>query len=490
VLRAEPEWLGALVNLGNVLQDAGRIAEAEACYRQVLAREPEAVEPLYNLARALHAAGRPDEARACLEKVVAILATAGDAHAREGRRDEALDCYQRVLQLRPDNLATLIQAGVLLDAANRDEEALALYRRALAVRPGDPEAALNLGLLLQKRGEYPAAIEAYDLALRTRPDHGEAALARALTLLTMGDYARGWPAYEVRYQGRFEYPRVTAPALDFPMWRGEPLAGRRILLVGEQGYGDQIQFIRYAAVLARQGAMVDVAADRRLARLFAGVPGVRNVVSGVPRDSRDYDCWSLLMSVPLHVGTTVDTVPGGLPYLTPPADDRRKWAGRLRALPEGRPRVGLVWSGRERPRSMAFENLLPLARLRGLSFVGLQFGDKAAGRGPEGFPALDLGAEVGDFADQAALIANLDLLLTVDTAVVHVAAAMGSRVWIMMPFNPDWRWLARRADSPWYPSVRIYRQERLGDWASLVERVARDLEDPAIRPAAGKHRPA
>ena len=406
---------------------------------------------MFNLGVTLHSLGRGEEATACHARLHALLVSWGDGLMRESRESEAIDCY----------------------------------RRALVLKPGDADAAYNLGLALHAVGDYAAAIEGYDAALRAAPALGEAALGRALSLLAMGDYARGWEAYECRYTARFERPRAARPDYAFPMWQGEPIAGKRVLLVGEQGYGDQIQFIRYASLLAGQGAAVDVLADAPLERLFAAVPGVRRVRKAVERGAADYDFWSLLLSLPLRLGTRLDSIPAGVPYVRPHPEDVRKWAERLRALPADQPKVGLVWTAgntsRENllGRSMPLASLRPLAELSGISFVGLQFGEG----GDAGFPMLQLGSEIGDFADQAALLANLDLLVTVDTAAGHLAGALGLPAWILLPATPDWRWLRGRPDSPWYPSVKLLRQAKLGDWAPVVEQVAQDLRTLAARPA-------
>lgn len=485
VLRLDPGRLGALNNLGNVLQSLERLTEAENCYREVLAREPRAPEALYNLGATLGKLGREDEARARYEELLAVLRAEGDALAREGSHAEAAECYRRALTLRPDDAALLNQLGVVLDAQGLLTEALAPLQRALEIAPGDADVAYNLGIVLQALGRYDEAIANYERVLQAEPDRGEASLAKALSRLTAGDFERGWREYECRYNARFERPRVVRPDLAFPMWQGEPLAGRRLLVIGEQGYGDQIQFVRYVAQLARQGAEVDVAADARLHRLIATAPGVRRVVQGVARGA-DYDFWSLMLSLPLRMGTRLDSVPADIPYLRPAPEDVGKWAERLRALPQGRMKVGLVWNAgntsRERAqgRSMGFEALQPLSRVPGVSFVGIEYGESP----PAGeLPVLQLGAEVGDFADQAALLMNLDLLVTVDTAAAHLAGAIGVPAWVLLPASPDWRWMWGRADSPWYPNkTRLLRQAQMGDWASVVERAAQELSALAARP--------
>ncbi len=480
-LGVHPDWLGALNNLGNVLQSLGRHAEAETCFRDGLALAPDFAEGLYNLGNTLRSLGRQDEARACWQQLLGVLVAAGDAAAREERYAEAADQYQHALELQPDNAALLNQAGMVLEKLGRSDEALRHLRRALALLPGDPEVTFNVGMVLEGQSDYAAAIEAYSAVLRAAPAHGEAALSRALSLLASGDFARGWRENEARYTAKLAYPRVTPPELPFPMWRGEPLQGRRVLLVGEQGYGDQIQFIRFAASLAARGAVVDAAVDPRLLRLCEGASGVRRVLVGVDRGAAEYDYWTLMLSVPLHLGTTLASVPASVPYLRrPPAADIDKWAARLAPVAGGRLKVGLVWAGRDRKlsKTMAFETLSPLARVRGACFVGMQFGEAPV---VAGFPDLQLGAEIGDFADQAALLVNLDLLITIDTAASHLAGALGLPVWVMLPANADWRWMKDRADSPWYPTLRLYRQPVRNDWTPVLDRIARDLEALAAR---------
>lgn len=475
-LAVHPDWLGALNNLGNVLRSLGRSAEAERCFRDALGFEAAFAEAGFNLAGLLRSQGREGEAQSCLQQLLAALGASGDALVREGRHGDAAECYRNALYLQPDNTALINNYALALEALGRSDEALEQLSRARALDPRDAEAAFNYGIVKQGQSRFEEAIEAFDEALRLAPTHGEAALSKGLSRLALGDYARGWIENEARHGPNLAKPRVTKPELPFPMWRGEPLAGRRFLLVGEQGFGDQVQFLRFAEPLARLGAIVDVAVDKRLQRLADGAAGVRNVITAVAKDPGAYDFWSLMMSVPRYLGTTIDSVPANIPYLRPsPAADVAKWAKRLEALPRDRFKVGLVWTGRDRKinRTMPFEALRPLAKLRGIAFVGMQFGEEPA-QGT--FPDLQLGPEVGDFADQAALIANLDLLVTVDTAAGHVAGALGYPVWTMLPANADWRWMREREDTPWYPNVRLYRQPSRNAWDAVVVRIGADLE--------------
>jgi hypothetical protein len=340
------------------------------------------------------------------------------------------------------------------------------------------DEAYNAGYALQAAGHYGDALRCYDDVLRAYPEHAQSAWGRAICLLAIGDFARGWPAYEVRYDPRLPNAVAHKPEVGIPMWQGEPLAGKRILLIGEQGAGDQIQFIRYASLLARDGAQVEFLTDARLQRLMEGVDGLAAVHASIALDSARFDYWSFLLSLPLRLGTTAEhLVPEQVPYLWATAEDIDRWERKLSVLPRGLPKVGLVWTSGAHVlmphRNIALDTLRRLARVKGVSFVGLQFGENGSSGG---FPSLQLGSELGDFADNAAAFALLDGLVTVDTAAAHLAGAMGIRSWILLSAVSDWRWMLARDDSPWYPSSKLVRQSTLGDWRPVVDQVAGELE--------------
>lgn len=520
----QPDHPEVLFNLGNLLRDQGKAAEALACYRRALELQPAFAGAWYNLGCLHQAGGRLDEALESYARALELqpdhakaLSNQGLAYKLRGDPARALAALRRALELRPDQADDLNNMGGLLladeklpeavgcfrralelqpdfaEAANNLcaalqmqgelEEALAWGRRALATRPDYAEALYNIGNALQAQGKFDEAIGLYDRAQRAKPGFGDPLRARALTLLAQGDFARGWPEHETRYTERLSAAAVPMPEFAFPMWRGEPLAGKRLLLVREQGFGDQIQFLRYAALFAAQGAAVDVMADARVARLFRTSPGVRQVVPDLARDSTDYDYWCLMLSAPLRAGTLLETVPAQVPYLHAPEDEVRKWQQRLAALPAKHLKVGLVWAGKpgyalDRFRNLPFQTLAPLAAVRGVSYISLQTGEREneTRDASAGFPALKLGAEMGDFADAAALIMNLDLLIGVDTAFVHLAGALGRPVWLLQSAIPDWRWMRGRDDSPWYPTLRLMRQSRLGEWGPVIESAARELQ--------------
>lgn len=409
---------------------------------------------------------------------------AGLEHQHAGRIGEAEAAYREVLSEQPDSIGALHNLGNLLRVAGNAQEAAELLKRALALRPGDPgtlravaDATYNAGFALQGRSEYEGALECYAAILSALPEHAEAKWGRAICLLGQGDYEQGWPAYEMRLDEGLAVRIARKPSLPIPMWQGEPLAGKRILLIGEQGAGDQIQFIRYAKLLSEHGAEVDLLTDAKLVRLLARADGVRRAIS-VVTDISGYAFWSMLLSLPRAMKTTLDTVPARVPYLRPEAADVEKWERRLRTFGARSPKIGIAWrSGPAKhewmqQRSIALSALQPLAAVRHACYVGVQFGANAELGGP---PAIHLGGEMGDFADAAALLANLDGLVTVDTYTAHVGGALGLPTWVLLPAAADWRWMRERRDCPWYPTVRLVRQPRAGDWQTAVETVAAEL---------------
>ena len=462
-----PEDPLALNLHGMALGALGRRAEAEVAFRAAIARAPAFVEALHNLGRVLADDGRHQEAAASFREALAlapgfVAARHGLSGAlREGGRfQEALVELDRVIAAEGETADRLNERGILLFLVRRPAEAVATYDRVLAQAPGFEPARFN----------------------------------RSISLLLLGDYARGWPAYE----HRFETDQVRPIPFEQPRWRGEPIEGKTIVLWGEQGHGDTLHFVRYAPMVAARGARVLVIAQRALSRLLQSVPGVdRAVPFGHAVGAHDLHC--PLMSLPMIFGTTVDTIPTGIPYLAPDAAARARWAGRF--PPGPRKRVGLVWAGAPRPdqptlsaadrrRSVALVSLAPLFDVDGIDFVSLQTGRAAAetARAPFAARIHDPMGAVVDFADTAALVEQLDLVITVDTAVAHLAGALGKPVWMLSRHDGCWRWLDGRDDSPWYPTLRLFRQRAPGDWTHPIAAVAAALDqfsrDVTARPMA------
>lgn len=439
-------------NLGNVLQTQGRLEEAVHCYRKALSLNPGSAPAHGNLGLALQF---------------------------QGRLEEAAQSFERALELDPGVAVAHCNLGNVRQAQGRLEEASACYEQALVLEPTNPEAYSNLGSVLDLQGKEAESVAAYDRALQLKPGFAVARLNRSLLLLLRrGDFAAGLPDYEQRWrlQKRREFMQ--------PQWDGQPLKGARILLYPEQGLGDTVQFLRYVPMVQAAGGHVVLEVQAQMRRLASQLPDIAELVCcGEPLPPFDWHC--PLMSLPLVFRTTLGAIPSRMPYLAI-LQEVADWTANRAAKKLGEAartglRVGIAWAGspahmRDRFRSIPLELLKPLLGLAGARFFSLQLGPAAMELISAGVPVIDLAPEIEDMADTAALIANLDLVIAVDTAVAHLAGALARPVWVMLPLAPDWRWLLDREDSPWYPTMRLFRQSRLGDWAPVVEAVRSALE--------------
>ena len=477
-------------NLARACKAVGRLVEALAAYDQALALG--SIDPgvhndrgnvLLNLDRAPQALDSFDQAIALRGDYAEAFCNRGNALRALNRHAEALDSLERALALQPGFADAHSNRGNVLQDLDRHEEAVASYNQALELQPYHLDALVNRGVALRALGRHAAALASYDAALALRPEHITARTNRSLCLLQTGDFTQGW----IEHEWRLRMPAFAPTATRFadPPWRGsESLAGKTILLHAEQGFGDTLQFCRYAPLVAARGAHVVLEVGRPLARLLATLDGVAQVIVGGDK-MPPIDSHCPLLSLPLAFGTTLDTVPPPA-ALRPDPIQVAYWQQRLATIP-GR-RVGLVWEGSslkrhpegraaDRRRSMTLGQFMPLGTLPGNTFVSLQVGDAAAQTAAPspGLAVHDFTAELTDFADTAALISGLDLVITVDTAVAHLAGTLGKPVWILTQFDADWRWLLHRDDSPWYPSARLFRQSSFGDWPGVIAEVAAAL---------------
>jgi Tfp pilus assembly protein PilF len=473
----------------------------------------------------LRLAGNAPEALQRMDEALALAPSDAVAHAKRGlslglmqRWEEALAAFDRALALQPRLFPAHLDRGNVLQELGRLEESLGAYERALALQPQAAGAWSNRGTVLHRLGRPAQALESYDRALALEPRLDEARFNRATTLgdlgrhaealrgfeqmlarypqlavahwnealcrLRLGDFARGWPKFEWRW----EYAELGLKRRSFsqPLWQGrEDLAGRTILLHAEQGLGDAMQFCRYAPLLASRGARIVLEVLAPMTRLARSLAGVSLVVTR-GEDLPAFDFHAPLLSLPLALGTTLETIPSQVPYLHADAGAIQTCAARLGTAPR-RLRVGLAWSGNpahtnDRNRS------LPLAALRGLASLDAQFvalHNELTQAEQAELARLGIAyfaPELRDFADTAALAGALDLVISVDTSVAHLAGALGLPVWILLPFAADWRWLLDRADSPWYPSARLFRQSAPGAWDPVLERVRDDLAPMCARP--------
>lgn len=484
VLALRPDDAAALANLGTALQTLGRHGEAQASYERALALDPGDAGAHFNRGNALRALGRTEEALVCYENALEFAPEFAEAwnnrglalHAL-GRFEPARASHERALAIRPGFVAALNNLGNALRQLGRLEEALRAYEDVLAQESGHGEALNNRGGTLRDLGRYEAALASYRQLLDLQPEHADAQFNEGLLLLLLGRYRAGWEKYEWRWRvGSFSSIRQQFPQ---PLWLGGvPVAGRTLLLHAEQGFGDTLQFCRYAAAVRALGARVVLQVQPELKGLLGSLAGVDELLAvGEPLPEFDLQC--PLLSLPLALGTELDTIPAAPAYLGAPPDLTARWRDRLRDVPG--PRVGLVWSGNNRHPNDANRSIPLHSLLAGLGgqarFIALHQEVRREDR-----PALEaapnllfLGDELGDFSDTAALIANLDLVITVDTAVAHLAGALGKPVWILLHFIQDWRWLLGREDSPWYPSARLFRQPARNDWDSVLRRLRREL---------------
>ncbi len=488
-LAVNPRSADARANLGLVLHALKRDADALASFDQALALEPDHVEALNNRGTALLNLNRPAEALAAFDRLLAahprhLEAQVNRANAllEVDRVEEAIAAYDAVLAVHPGHAGAHFNRGNALVRRDRFEEAVAAYDRALAIAPGYVKAHTNRGLALRALNRHQEALASYSRAIALEKDVADAHLNAAHALLTLGDFARGFAAYEWRWKIAALAPHRRT--FRQPLWLGtSPIRDKTILLHAEQGLGDTIQFARYATLLARAGATVALEVAPALKQLLSGVDGAARVLAqGEALPPFDMHC--PLASLPLAFKTEPTSIPAEIPYLAASAERMEKWRARMDGL--ARPRVALAWAGNaahanDRNRSIPLARLAPLWSTEGASFISVQrdVRETDAGVLTSAPRLLHLGDELSDFADTAALLALADLVVSVDSAVAHLAGAMGRPVWILLPFSPDWRWMLARDDSPWYPTARLFRQPAIGDWESVIERLRRELTKAA-----------
>jgi tetratricopeptide (TPR) repeat protein len=481
-LALRPDHAAAWSNRGIALCRLDRLEEALASCEHAAALQPELAEAHTNRGLVLGEMRRYDDALAVVDSELARDPDNAEAYANRAavmtslrRPEEALAAADRAIALKPAHAEAHSNRAALMVSLQRPEDARQAAERAIALRPHLADAHCNQGMALQALRRLPEAIAAFDRAIALRPDFATALNNKALALLLTGQFAEGWKLQESRWQTKQFLPMLRG--FDQPVWRGEPLDGRVLLLHAEQGLGDTIQFCRYAPLVAQRGSVL-LEVQPPLLPLLAAQPDMPRLIARGER-LPEFDLHCPLLSLPLAFGAEPSTfpVPGG--YLA--ADPARiaEWAPRL--PPANGPRVGIVWSGNpmhlnDANRSLPLAGLLSLLDC-GATLLSLQSEVRASDRAVfDDTPRLArLGVPFSDFADTAAVIAQLDLVIAVDTSVAHVAAALGKPTWILLPHVPDWRWLLDRDDSPWYASVRLFRQSARGDWPGVIERVRQAL---------------
>lgn len=486
-------------NLAFALNALGRHDAALAAANRALTLKSGFVDALNNRGVALAGVNRPDEALANFDKLLAAKPDFPEAWSNRsgalrdlGLAEEALASCDKALALRPNYAEAWSNRANALSDLNRPLDAQASYERALAASSTFADAWNNLGLTFVDLNRHADALACYERALTLSPDSAETHWNRALCLLQMGELDAGFAEYEWRWQRKRIAP--SRRTFDVPLWLGEAsLDDKTILLHAEQGLGDTLQFCRYAALVAKQGARVVLEVQPELKRLLTGLEGVAELVTaGEPLPTFDYHC--PLLSLPLSMRTVVATIPADTPYLFAEAQASAQWRTRIEAaVPRDALKVGLVWAGGHRPhvpelrkndarRSLDIERLAPLLDVPGVQWFSLQKGAKAVQQlsamrehHEAARRVIDWTDELNDFADTAALVDHLDLVISVDTSTAHLAGAMNRPVWILNRLDTCWRWMLEREDTPWYPSARLFRQPTLGDWDSVIENIRRAL---------------
>lgn len=435
--------------LGSFLQEKGIFDEAVQCYQKAIAVNPNFTDAHFNL---------------------------GVAYQQLGQHDKAELCYRQVIALNPDHSKAYLNLGIAFKEQGLYDEASAALKNALRIKPDYAMAYYNLGNVHLAKGQYNEAMEYYKKTISIDEEYAEAHWNIALLNLLSGNFKEGWQGYEWRWKlGDL----AVKPKFDKPQWDGSDINGKTILIYTEQGFGDTIQFIRYIPLIANRGAKVIVECEKELIALLQNIEGVYNILQkGSSLPEFDFHC--PLLSLPLIFKTTVENIPSQIPYLKVDLELSKKWQDKI--LNNSKLNVGLTWAGnpelrRDYNRSCTFETFSQLLKIPDINFYSLQKGDSSYQIliNLEGLNILDYTEEFNDFADTAGFIENLDLVISVDTAVAHLAGALGKTVWTLLPFVPDWRWMLDREDSPWYPTMRLFRQPSIGDWKSVIERVEEEL---------------
>lgn len=485
----QPNDMEAYKKLGHVFLKQGNLNAAIDAYQQALNLDPNYVEANYidvynNMGIILHRQGHLEGAIACYEQVLNInpnyteaYINLGNVFAEQNQLKNVLACYQQALVLNPNSIDIYVNLGNIFDEHNQPEKALDCYQQALALDPNATDIYVNLGVVLEDQGQYEKAIACYNQAIALDPNCALAHLNRALLLLRAGDFELGFVEYEWRFQCPQQLEYYHRDELSQPLWDGSYLSGQTLLIHAEQGLGDTIQFIRYAPLAAQRGARVLLECQQELFRLLTNVTGIDQLVvrgNSLP----EFHVQVPLMSLPRIFGTTRETIPASVPYLTAPES-----LIQLQVPVGTKLKIGIVWAANSqhkgvRRRSCSLKHFVRLFKLPNTAFYSLQKGPQVAELAQlSGKLAIqDLSSQLNDFADTAAVIAQLDLVITVDTSVAHLAGAMNIPVWVLLCFNSDWRWMLGREDSPWYPSMRLFRQPSPGDWVSLLKHVEQALD--------------
>ncbi|HEY2411301.1 MAG TPA: tetratricopeptide repeat protein [Pirellulaceae bacterium] len=481
-LQLNPNFAEAHYNLGNALFRLGELEASIASYRRALALGLSIATAHYYLGIALYRIGKKSDAATAFRRAIELKPDYAEAYSDlgttfkdEAKFDDAVASYRRALELKPNYAEAESNLGVALHKRGDWDEAVAAFGRAIAINAGLAEAHYNLGLLLQEQGKLGEADASYCEAIRLQPELAEANYCHSTLKLLQGDFENGWPGFEWRWKTK------QMPWREFsqPRWDGRSLGDRTILLHAEQGFGDTFHFFRYVALVKERNpaATVVVECQRRLERLLVRCPGIDRLI-GEGDELPRFDVHCPLLSLPGIFNSNIETIPAEVPYLFTDPELVQEWRERLRTCVGFR--VGVNWKGRSghgefQKRNIPLELIAQLAEIPGIVLVNLNRDEGREELAKASVPFVDLGANFdavhGAYMDTTAVMMNLDLIITSDTSIPHLAGAIGSPVWLAVLHIPDWRWLLDRSDSPWYPTMRLFRQKSPGDWKGVFSEI-------------------
>ena len=482
-----PDYAMAHCNLGSALHESGKLNDAATSYKRAIELKPDFAMAYNNLGTALKDLCRLDESVECYRKAIALKPDYAEAHNNLGavlleqrKFEEAVICHNRAIAIKPEYAEAHNNLGTVLQELCKLDEAITNYRKAIDLKPGFAEAHNNLGTALQESGKPGEALASYEQATILKPDFALAHTNRSFVLLLTENFKEGWQTHKWRLNIKGRSATISRQQT----WDGKPLNDKTILIHTEQGFGDTIQFVRYLPMVKAQGGRVLFECHKSLSRLLRNCNGIDEIIEKTSANmlSGQSDVHTHLLDLPGIFDTTLNSIPTNIPYITNDQILVNQWASRL-SVDDGF-KIGIVWAGnphhtRDRNRSCSLADFAKLADVPGLSFYSLQKRPASAEvhNSPKSMKIISLDNELNDFADTAAVIANLDLVISVDTAVAHLTGAIGKPVWTLLPFAPDWRWLLKRNDSPWYPGMRLFRQTKLNDWTEVFEQVREELID-------------
>lgn len=488
--QVHPNFAEAFHNLANTFKECGRLSEAIENYQKAIQIKHNFTEAYNNLGSAFKEQGDINRAIEYYKKAIELnpdyveaYSNLGNAFRECGKLDDAIKHCQKAIELNPDCAEALNNLGNIFKDYGNLDKAISCFQKALGPKPDLVEAYNNLGNTFKEQGKIRTAMKHYEKAIGLKPDYADAHYNKSLALLLMGMFEEGWVEYEWRFQSKEVSRQIGVCHFSKPKWDGSGLSGKAILVCAEQGFGDTIQFIRYLPLVKSKGGYVIFECQKHLVKLFEGVAGI-DLLTEENCDRKideNFDVYISLLSLPRLFGITINSVSTKSPYLFPDKELEKKWYKKINS---DLFKVGLVWSGNplnknDKNRSCKLTDFETLLKIDGVAFYSLQK-DLPSGEirnlSTE-INMVNLDDQLRDFADTAAVLSNLDLLISVDTAVAHLAGALGIAVWTMIPFAPDWRWLLNSDKTPWYPSMRLYRQRKPGDWKGVIDCIVCDLED-------------